>query len=251
MRSLVVLLLILIQQNISAQQNMYTFNNGGLFLNATEVKASFDTVKKTLPRSLVLTPVVYHKVIEKDTVINYIRFDANKRGSEQQSPGFEILYKQDSIFLLLDKKLPGFNLEEINGDKISFTQLLGKPTLINFWATYCGPCIAEMPQLSMLKEKYKDKMNFISITENTAANDKLTDFLKDKKFNFPVLENGEVYKKELKVGALPTNLFLDKNGILRFIQGNYPVNAKSAPLDINDKANYFTRIIEDLIKSDN
>lgn len=251
MRSLVVLLLILIQQNISAQRNMYTFNNGGLLLNETEVKASFDTVKKTLPHSLVLTPVIYHKVIEKDTVINYIRFDANKRGSEQQSPGFEILYKQDSLFLLLDKKLPGFNLEELGGNKISFTQLLGKPTLINFWATYCGPCIAEMPQLSMLKEKYKDKMNFISITENSAVNDRLTDFLKDKKFNFQVLENGEMYKHELKISSLPRNLFIDKNGILRSIQGNYPVNANSAPLDINDKANYFTQIIEDLIKRNN
>lgn len=103
----------------------------------------------------------------------------------------------------------------------------------------------------MLKEKYKDKMNFISITENSAAGDQLSNFLKDKKFNFQVLENGEMYKQELKISSLPTNLFLDKNGILRFILGNYPVTANSVPMDMNDKANYFTRIIEDLIKQNN
>lgn len=250
MRSLIVLLLILTQQKIFAQQDVYTFNNGVL-LTGAEIKASFDAVKKTLPPSLSLTAIIYHKVIEKDTVINYITFAADKKASGQQSPGFEMLYKQDSIFLLLNKKLPGFSLEELGGNKVSSAQLLGKPALINFWAIYCGPCIAEMPQLSMLKEKYKDKMNFISITENSAAGDRLTDFLKDKKFNFQVLENGEMYKKEIKISALPTNLFLDKNGILRFIQGNYPLNGNSAPLDVDDKANYFTRIIEDLIKREN
>ncbi|WP_142682754.1 TlpA disulfide reductase family protein [Chitinophaga polysaccharea] len=250
MRSLIVFLLILTQQKISAQQNVYTFNNGVLFTEA-EVKASFDAVKKTIPPSLSLTAVIYHKTFEKDTVVNYITFAADKKVSGEQSPGFKMLYKQDSLFLLLNKKLPDFNLEELDGNKISSARLLGKPTLINFWAIYCGPCIAEMPQLSMLKEKYKDKMNFVAITENSAADDNLTDFLKDKKFNFQILENGEMYKKEIKIRALPTNLFLDKNGILRFIQGNYPLNGSSVPLDVNDKENYFTRIIEDLIKREN
>lgn len=250
MRSLIVLLLVLTQHKIFAQQNVYTFNNG-VFLTEAEIKASFDTIKKTLPPSLSLTAIIYHKMIEKDTVINYITFAAEKKAAGQPSPGFDMLYKQDSIFLLLNKKLPDFNLSELGGNKVTSAQLLGKPTLINFWAIYCGPCIAEMPQLSMLKEKYRDKMNFISITENSAAGDGLTDFLKDKKFNFRVLENGEMYKKEIKISALPTNLFLDRNGILRSIQGNYPLNGKSAPLDVDDNANYFTRIIEDLIKREN
>jgi hypothetical protein len=91
-------------------------------------------------------------------------------------------------------------------------------------------------------------VNFISITKSSATGDHLVDFLKDKNFSFSVLENGQLYKDELKLRALPRNLFLDKDGILRCIQRNYPVNANSIPLDIDDKGNYFTKIIEELIK---
>jgi cytochrome c biogenesis protein CcmG/thiol:disulfide interchange protein DsbE len=247
MRILIVALLLLIQQKSVAQQNMYTFNNG-YFLTESELKTSFESVKKSIPPSMVLTPVIYHKSIKKDTIINYISFAMDKKVPGQAAPEFKLLYKQDSIFLLLNKKLPGFDLDDLDGNKVSSTLLSGKPALINFWAIYCAPCIAEMPQLSMLKEKYKDQMNFLSITENTAADDSLTDFLKDKHFNFQVLENGKTYKNELKISALPRNLFIDKNGILRFIQGNYPVSANSTPVDVNDTNNYFTTIIEALIK---
>ncbi|HJY11135.1 MAG TPA: TlpA disulfide reductase family protein, partial [Flavobacterium sp.] len=164
-----------------------------------------------------------------------------------ETPDFKLVYKQDSTFLLLNKKLPDFKLKELAGNEISLTQLLGKPTLINFWSIWCGPCIAEMPQLSRLKEKYKDKVNFISITENNGVADNLKDFLKDKDFNFLVLESAEAYKRELKIKSIPKNLFLDKNGVLRYIEGNYPLDNNSASVDIDDKDNSFTKIIEELI----
>lgn len=136
----------------------------------------------------------YHKIIKKDTVINYVSFAVSKKSSAN------------------------------------------------------GPCIAEMPQLSKLKERYKDKVNFISITENDAAEDHLSDFLKNKDFNFQVLDRGQDYKNELKLMALPRNLFVDKTGILRYIQGNYPVSASAISMAIDDKDNYFTKIIDELIK---
>ena len=136
----------------------------------------------------------------------------------------------------------------MDGKEVSEQDLLGKPLVINFWATWCGPCVAEMPQLSRLKEHYKDKVNFISITENDATEDHLDEFLKDKDFNFQVLDRGEDYKHLLKIGAIPKNLFIDKNGMLRYIQRNYPLSTSTKSLTIDDKDNYFTTIIEELIK---
>lgn len=246
MKRMLFVLLVLLSQKSFSQQNVYAFNNSK-FLNETDIKKSFELVKKSLGPTYVLTTLIYHKVVKNDTIINYVNFDVKKKVSDQETTDFKLVYKQDSTFLLLNKKLPNFKLKELAGNEISLTQLLGKPTLINFWAIWCGPCIAEMPQLSRLKEKYKDKVNFISITENNGLADNLKDFLKDKDFNFEVLESAEAYKKELKIKAIPKNLFLDKNGVLRYIEGNYPLDNKSIPVDIDDKDNSFTKIIEELI----
>ncbi|SDL56202.1 Thiol-disulfide isomerase or thioredoxin [Pedobacter sp. ok626] len=246
MRLIIVVFLTFALQKSFAQTTVYTFNSSSVFTEA-EIKKAFESVSQSLPSSEILVPNIFHTTTKKDTIVNFIEFAIRKRVAGEQ-PIFKFTYKQDSTFLLLNNRLPAFKLKELGGKEVSLSQLIGKPTLINFWAIYCGPCIAEMPELSKLKEKYKDKMNFISITENNGTNDHLADFLKDKNFNFPVLENGQLYKKELKLRALPRNLFLDKDGVLRYIFVNYPVNANSIPLDLNDKGNYFTKIIEELIK---
>lgn len=243
--TLFVFLVLLCQKSFS-QHNTYTFNTSKFYSEA-DIKKSFESTKKSLGSSYIVVPVIYHKLAKNDTVLNYVRFEISKNGSAQETPDFKLIYKQDSTFLLLGKKLPDFKLKELSGIEISLDQLLGKPTLINFWATYCGPCIAEMPQLSRLKEKYKDKMNFISITENNAITDRLKDFLKDKDFNFDVLESAEAYKRALKIETIPKNLFLDKNGVLKYIEGNYPIGNGSAPVDIDDEKNAFTKIIKELI----
>ncbi|QNK63228.1 TlpA family protein disulfide reductase [Pedobacter sp. PAMC26386] len=204
-------------------------------------------MKRTLS-SEIITPIIYHRVTKNDTIVNFVEFHMEKKVAGKQQPEFNLSYVQKPIFLLLNKKLPSFSLKDLDGNELSSAQLLGKPTLINFWSIYCGPCIEEMPQLSRLKEKYKDQMNFVSITENSAIDDDLKGFLKNKGFNFQVLENGEDYKGKLKIAALPTNLFLDKDGVVRYIQRNYPLTAQSTPLGIDDKDNYFVKIIDQLIK---
>ncbi|WP_316812142.1 TlpA disulfide reductase family protein [Pedobacter heparinus] len=240
------LILLLLVFKSYAQHNLYTFNRGD-FVAEAQIKLYFDTAKKTLPSTYEMTPVIYHKIMKKDTVINYISLSVTKKESNKESAAFKFEYIQDSTFLLLNQKLPAFKLKDMDGKEISSAGLLGKPTLINFWATYCGPCIAEMPQLSRLKERYKDKMNFISITENSTKEDHLADFLKNKDFNFQVLDRGQAYKDELKIAALPRNLFIDKNGVLRYIQSNYPITGTAA-MAVEDKDNFFIKIIDELIE---
>lgn len=247
MRTIALVALLLLTLRSYSQHNLYTFNNGS-FVELTTIQQHFAEVQKKLSSTHEVEAVIYHKLIKKDTIINYVSISVSKKSAVKVPGTFKFEYRQDPLFLLLNKKLPAFNLMDLDGKKMSYTDLLGKPTLINFWAIYCGPCIAEMPQLSKLKERYKDKMNFVSITENVADEDHLSEFLNNKDFNFQVMDRGLSYKDELKIGALPKNLFIDSKGILRYIQGNYPMITSSTSMSVDDKNNYFIKIIDELIK---
>ena len=242
------LLLIMVFAKFSyGQINYYTFNNDSL-VSEEKVKIVFETVKKTLPPNYILVPTIYHKVSKKDSIINYITYYAEK--SERSANNtFTFTFKQDSSFLFLNKKLPEFKLLDLKGKEFSSTELAGKPTLLNYWAIYCGPCIAEMPELSELKDRYGSEMNFISLTENT-LDDGLIKFLEKHPFNYYILQNAGNYKKTLKIGAIPRNIFIDKEGYVRYIQPNFPYTKYDPENGIReyDKNNYFVKIIEELIK---
>lgn len=248
MKKLLLPLLLLFVQLSYGQTNYYSFNKDSLY-SETVIRSSFDKLVKTLPDKYFLKLTIYHRVIKNDSIINYVSFNALKKESNIDKNKFEFTFKQDSLFLLLNKKLPDFKLWDINGNEFSSVQLNnGKPTLINLWAIKCKPCVEEIPKLNELKEKYNDKMNFVAITENTCKKDDLKNFLERKPFGYIMLENGEQYKKTLKIHALPRNLFVDKDGIIRYIQVNYPceINRETGET-IYSENNYFVSIIEDLI----
>ncbi|MES2458681.1 MAG: TlpA disulfide reductase family protein [Bacteroidota bacterium] len=228
-----------------AQTNVYTFNNGVVYTEKQMI-GFIDTVERTTPKRYQVVPVIYHKVVRKDTVLNYLVFTTDNLNGHSRKP-IKIIYQQDSLFLLLNKPLPEFELTDLNGETISSATLRGRPTLINFWNTLCGPCIAEMPQLSKLKDKYGNQMNFLSVTDDQSKDIDLAGFLKNKGFNYPVLENGGDYKHLLKITALPRNIFLDKDGIVRYIQGNYPVDLQRNEIPADSPDNYFTKIVNRLI----
>ena len=241
-----ILLLLLISAFTGvAQTNVYTFNNGVVYTEK-EMRSFIDATEQTTPKGYQVTPIIYHKIISKDTVLNYLTFSrVNLNGNPRKPAQFK--YQQDSLFLLLNQRLPEFELTDLNGKTVSSASLHGKPTLINFWNTKCGPCIAEMPQLSKLKDKYGDQMNFLSITDDSTKEIELANFLKNKGFNYPVLESGGEYKALLKISSLPRNIFLDNNGVVRYIQGNYPVDLKGNEIPADSPDNYFTKIVNGLI----
>ncbi len=98
----------------------------------------------------------------------------------------------------------------LNGDSLSLENLLGKPTLINFWFTSCAPCIAEMDALNEIKKQFGNKVNFIAITYNTK--EIVNDFLKTKQFDFTHIVEAFNEIDFWKISSYPTNVFLDKNG---------------------------------------
>jgi thiol-disulfide isomerase/thioredoxin len=111
-------------------------------------------------------------------------------------------------------------LTDLNGKKILLKELNGKPTLVNFWFTSCAPCIDEMPILNKIYEKYKEDYNFVAVTFE--PQDKVLKFLDKHKYKFLHIVDSRKFTDELGIQSYPVNLFLDKNGVVRYSRNGIP-----------------------------
>lgn len=111
---------------------------------------------------------------------------------------------------------PDFQLQTLAGETVRLYENNGKPSLINFWAAWCGPCKVEMPDLQQAYEKYGDKVNFymVNITFNDSF-DNMTSYIEESGFTFPVPldETGDV-AMEYQAIAIPTTFIVDEKGVI-------------------------------------
>lgn len=107
-----------------------------------------------------------------------------------------------------------FTLENLKGEKISYSSLKGKTVFINFWATWCPPCKIEMPDLNKLYEKYKDDKDIVVLTINVGeSKDQVEQFIKQNNFEFPVLlDSNSNVALDYKAMYLPTSVLIGKDG---------------------------------------
>lgn len=126
--------------------------------------------------------------------------------------------KQDKIYSLYGKTFPDFNLISYEGKEVKLSDYKGKPVFINFWFTGCKPCVEEMSVLNKIKEKYKDKVTFISITYNSES--ELKTFFTTHKYDFINLINAKEFINNLGMTSYPKNILLDKYGTTHQIMGS-------------------------------
>jgi thiol-disulfide isomerase/thioredoxin len=109
------------------------------------------------------------------------------------------------------KPAPSFTVRDLDGREISPASLRGKVVIVNFWATWCGPCRAEVPDLVALQEKYKDTLQVIGISEDEAGVEVVKRFAAEHKVNYPVaMMTPELEKLFPGISALPTSFILDR-----------------------------------------
>jgi thiol-disulfide isomerase/thioredoxin len=106
-----------------------------------------------------------------------------------------------------------FAIQTLDGRRMTSAELAGKVVLVNFWATWCGPCKAEIPDLVALQEKYRDQLVILGISEDEEPPEVVKRFAAEHKINYPVAMATEDVRKAFPgVAALPTSFFLDREG---------------------------------------
>ncbi|MGE3956520.1 MAG: TlpA disulfide reductase family protein [Vicinamibacterales bacterium] len=106
-----------------------------------------------------------------------------------------------------------FTVRDVDGKAISMADLRGKVVLVNFWATWCPPCRAEIPDLVKLQEKYKDRLVIIGVSEDEIPPEEVKAFAVGQKVNYPiVMATPELQKIFKGVSALPTTFVIDPEG---------------------------------------
>jgi thiol-disulfide isomerase/thioredoxin len=126
-----------------------------------------------------------------------------------------------------------FSLPARGGPPVALSALRGQVVLINFWATWCGPCRKEMPLLEQIQKKYAPlgfTMLGINVEEDTTQ---MEAFLGDVPVSFPVLlDPANRVSKLYEVAAMPSTVIIDRKGNIRYIHQGYQAGDESRYQDV-------------------
>lgn len=139
--------------------------------------------------------------------------DRNSEAGESENvntevPAEEINTNQSTM------KAPDFALQSVDGKKVKLSDYEGKIVVIDFWATWCGPCRRGVPDLVELQNQYKDNLVVIGISlDQEGTLEDVKPFMKEFKINYPVVYGTQQVVMDYgNIQAIPTSFVIDQNG---------------------------------------
>jgi cytochrome c biogenesis protein CcmG/thiol:disulfide interchange protein DsbE len=150
-------------------------------------------------------------------------------GREQTAHADAVRAKQDAPsanvvqFVKNPDAAPVFQLNDLDGKPVSLAAAKGKIVILNFWATWCGPCRAEVPDLVELQKRYADKLEIIALATDEDDPDEVRRFVLQSGINYRVaMTSVEVLRNYGGIAALPTSFVIDPQG--RIVQKHVGLN---------------------------
>ncbi len=118
----------------------------------------------------------------------------------------------------LQREVPDFAIEDQSGFEWRLSDLAGKIVVLKFWATWCGPCLAEFPHFVELLKTYEGDEEVVFLTVATAGSprEEVVDLLEENGYTFPVLLDDEGLALDFEIHGYPTTLYMDRSGLVQF-----------------------------------
>jgi len=120
---------------------------------------------------------------------------------------------------------PDFSLETLEGETVSLADLRGQVVLLNFWATWCPPCRAEMPAIQSVYQAYQDQGFSVLAVDVAEGDAQVTAFADEQGLTFPILmDRDAAVSNRYQVRAMPSTFFIDRSGIIQEVTLGGPMS---------------------------
>lgn len=116
---------------------------------------------------------------------------------------------------------PSFKLAGLDGEPHRLSEFVGQPLVINFWGSFCDPCVEEMPMIEQYYQDYKDEGLIVLGLNLNEPKVTVKSFVRETGVSFPILLDDDTVRKKYGVKSYPTTFFIDENGVIQDIYIGY------------------------------
>jgi len=157
------------------------------------------------------------KLTSKDSITYYKLFKLDKTASKDISNTIRNVSKVGYKFFKMEgKKFPDFDFTDIDGIHYTNKNTKGKMVILKCWFISCKPCVAEIPELNKLVERYKNRKDILFISLAFDSKKDLKSFILKNPFKYAIVPNQKDFMENiLQVYAYPTHFIIDKRGVLK------------------------------------
>lgn len=139
------------------------------------------------------------------------KVEEDKEEEESEKP------EEIKVGLDIGNKAPDFELQTLSGDEVKLSDFQGKRVMINFWATWCPPCRAEMPDMEKFYQDKDIEVLAVNLTESENSLKDVEEFSNEFGLTFPILLDTELVAATLyAIKPIPTTYMVDSNGIIQY-----------------------------------